>query len=106
MPQIPSRFVDIVQQLNENKLPRRATVRSVLKWFNAARRGVNVVAEIEEALRLAGLATEPPFAQVGIDEQLRFILNAPKHGPPPNTSPVAPPEQPDPPPATSVLQDH
>jgi hypothetical protein len=105
MPQIPSRFVDIVQQLKENKQPRRATVRSVLKWFNAARRGANVVAEIEEALRLAGLATEPPFAQVGIDEQLRFVLQSPKNGPPPNASPMSPPEQREPSPTTSVLRD-
>jgi len=48
----------------------------VLKWFDASRRGGKIVAEIEEALALAGLATDPPFAQVGIDERLRFVLQS------------------------------
>ncbi len=74
MPQIPSRVFEIVQQLRENKRPRRATVRKVLKWFDSARRGANVVAEIEKTLALAGLRTEPPFAEASIDQPLRFIL--------------------------------
>ncbi|MEX2262244.1 MAG: DUF262 domain-containing protein [Bryobacteraceae bacterium] len=104
MPQIPSRFVDIVQQLTENKQPRRATVRSVLKWFNAARRGANVVVEIGEALKLAGLETEPPFAQAGIDEPIRFVLRSPTKGPLPNAS-TAPPGQAEQPPSTLAPQD-
>jgi hypothetical protein len=88
MPQIPSRFVDIVQQLRENKQPRRATVRSVLKWFNSARRGANVVGEIEKALKLAGLRTEPAFAQAGIDDPLVFLLQSPSNGTLPDASPT------------------
>jgi Protein of unknown function DUF262 len=71
-----SRLADIAQQLKENRQPRRVAVRKVLKWFDASRRGGKIVAEIEEALRLAGLATDPPFAQVGIDERLRFVLRS------------------------------
>jgi hypothetical protein len=71
-----SRLAEIVQQLKENQQPRRVAVRKVLKWFNASRRGAKVVAEIEEALQLAGLATDPPFAQVGMDERLRFVLQS------------------------------
>lgn len=74
MPEIPSRIFEIVQRLKENKQPRRATVRRVLRWFNATRRGTNVVADIERTLALAGLQTDPPFAQASIDEPLRFIL--------------------------------
>ncbi len=77
MQDVPSRFVDIVQQLKEGKQPRRASVRSVLKWFGAARRGATVVAQIEEALQATGLAAEPPFAEAGIDEPLRFSLKLP-----------------------------
>ena len=92
MPQIPGRIFEIVQQLKENKQPRRATVRKVLKWFNSTRRGVNVVAEIEHTLEIAGLRTEPPFAAADIDQPLRFILyssNATEvtaHDPPPSSS--------------------
>jgi hypothetical protein len=74
MPDIPRRLVEIVQQLKDGTQPRRASVRSVLKWFGAARRRAGVVAQIEEALRLAGLATEPHLAQADLDEPLRFFL--------------------------------
>src|ERR1039458_4411645 len=53
MPDIPRLLVEIVQQLKDGTQPRRASVRSVLKWFGAARRRAGVVAQIEEALRLA-----------------------------------------------------
>lgn len=76
MAQLPSRFTEIAQQLKENKQPRRATVRKVLRWFNAQRRGASVVAEIESALSFAGLETDPPFADVGMDELLRFVLRS------------------------------
>jgi hypothetical protein len=72
--EIPSRIFEIVQQLKESKPPRRATVRKVLKWFNASRRGANVVNEIQETLAVAGLETEPVFAAASLDEPLRFIL--------------------------------
>ena len=74
MPQIPSRIFEIVQHLKEDKQPRRATVRTVLKWFNASRRGTKVMAEIHETLAMAGLETVPPFVEASIDEPLRFVL--------------------------------
>jgi hypothetical protein len=74
MPDIPMRLVEIVQQWKDGTQPRRASARSVLKWFGAARRRAGVVAQIEEALRLTGLATEPHFAQADVDEPLRFFL--------------------------------
>ncbi|MCU1256740.1 MAG: hypothetical protein JWM83_3039 [Candidatus Angelobacter sp.] len=74
MREIPSRIFEIVQQLKESKPPRRATVRKVLKWFNASRRGANVVNEIQETLAVSGLETEPVFAAASLDEPLRFIL--------------------------------
>ncbi len=89
MAHIPGRFVDIVQQLKENKQPRRSTVRNMLKWFNAARRGANVVAEIEEALTIVGLKTEPPFAQASLDDPLQFLLKFSPNGPMPSTLPAA-----------------
>jgi hypothetical protein len=76
VPEIPTRIFEIVQQLKENKQPRRATVRKMLKWFNATRRGANVTAEIEKTLSLAGLDTEPPFDEAGIDDHLNFVLRS------------------------------
>jgi hypothetical protein len=76
MAQIPDRFVDVVQQLKENKQPKRVTVRNLLKLFNAERRGAKVAAEIEDALQQAGLTTEPPFAQADINGLLRFVLRS------------------------------
>jgi len=63
-------------------------VRSVLKWFNAARRGANVVAEVEEALKLAGLKTLPPFAQASIDDPLVFQLQSPMNESQPESAPT------------------
>ena len=73
VPQIPSRIFEIVQELKENKQPRRATVRKVLKWFKASRRGANVIAEIQETLALAGLDTEPAFSEAGRDRDRNLI---------------------------------
>lgn len=64
-------------------------MRSVLKWFNTARRGANVIAEVEEALKLAGLKTEPVFAQASIDDPLIFVLQSPANGPTPDGSPTS-----------------
>lgn len=74
MRQIPSRIFEVVQRLKENKQPRRATVRTVLKWFNAARRGANVIAEIQQTLAIAGVDTEPSIMHAGIDDHVRFVL--------------------------------
>ncbi len=77
MRQIPSRIFEIVGQLKDNKQPRRATVRSLLKWFNAARRGANVVTEIQQTLAMAGVDTEPSIINAGIDDRIRFVLRPP-----------------------------
>jgi hypothetical protein len=98
VPEIPNRIFEIAQQLKENQQPRRATVRKMLKWFGAARRGANVIAQIDETLALAGLETVPPFADAGIDDHVSFRLRyelataAPIEGQPdaPNSIAVSP----------------
>ncbi len=77
-------------------------MRSVLKWFNATRRGANVVIEIEKALELAGLKTEPTFAEASIDDLLLFGLLSPANGSFSDASPAA--EQVEPHPNTSIQQ--
>jgi Protein of unknown function DUF262/HNH endonuclease len=74
--QIPSRIFEIVQQLKEDKKPKKVRVRKVLKWFGAARRGTKIIAEIEEVLGVAGLDTEPPFSEAGIDDRVQFALRS------------------------------
>lgn len=85
MPQIPSRIFEIAQQLKGGDQPRRATVRAVLKWFGAARRGAKVIVEIQETLDAAGLDTIPSLSAAGIDEHVRFVLRS---GDPETTSTV------------------
>lgn len=80
VPQIPSRIFETVQQLKDEQQPRRTTVRTVLKWFGAARRGVGVMADIQETLAAAGLDTEPAIAGAGIDEHVRFMLRTSGEG--------------------------
>ncbi len=76
IPESPAQILAIAQQLHRNERPRRASVKTLLKWFGAKRRGANVIANIEHALRSAGLATNPDLAQAGHDDYLTFILIA------------------------------
>jgi len=74
MPQIPKRIAETIEQLKANKKPRRQTVRTLLKWFSAERRGENVSARIQKAITLGGLTTEPDFTKAGMDDFLTFLL--------------------------------
>jgi hypothetical protein len=74
--QIPSRIFEIVQQLKADEKPKRVRVRKVLKWFDASRRGTKIIAEFQETLALAGLDTEPPFSEAGIDDRVSFVLRS------------------------------
>lgn len=49
-----------------------ATVRQLLGWFRAMRRGRGVVSAIRLALREAGLVTQPDFTDIYIDGELTF----------------------------------
>jgi hypothetical protein len=82
MPKIPSRVLEIAEQLKANGQPRRSTVAGLLKMFGFERRRPNVVSEIRAALDFAGLTTDPNFADlnVGMDEKIRFLLDIPSDG--------------------------
>ena len=49
-----------------------ATVRELLGWFEAQRRGAIVVENIEAALEEANLCTDPDFTTIWIDAQVTF----------------------------------
>ena len=74
MDKIPHNLVEVAERLKSGELPRRHRVRSVLKWFGASRRGVNVLSDVETALAALELRTDPPFEGAGIDELVQFIL--------------------------------
>lgn len=68
---------NIKQQLDEGKTPSPVTVRNFLKWFNAYRRGWNVVQEINELLDYYEIETYPYFDHVYIDGQINFKKRLP-----------------------------
>jgi hypothetical protein len=76
MRDIPSRILEIAEQLGANKQPRRRSVRSLLKWFGAKRRGASVIKEIQDTLHRVGITTDPDLTQVGIDEPLQFLMTS------------------------------
>jgi len=50
-----------------------------LKWFDAERRRENVVSRVVEALRSAGLVTDPDFRTTDYSERIAFYPIAPSH---------------------------
>jgi len=59
----------------------RATVRELLKWFGAERRGFNVVQRVRGALDNVGLLTWPDFEGEYIDQEV-FFMNKQSFQPP------------------------
>ena len=80
MDEMPKRIIEVAQQLKDGQTPRRYTVRAVLKWFGASRRGANVLSDVKIALADLGLQTDPVFEEAGIDELVRFVLASPATG--------------------------
>jgi len=74
MDEIPKKLVETAERLKAGETPRRQTVRGVLKWFGASRRGANVLSDVKTALANLGLDSEPTFDDAGIDELVRFVL--------------------------------
>ncbi|MGH7705196.1 MAG: hypothetical protein ACRENY_04950 [Candidatus Dormibacteria bacterium] len=52
--------------------PERISIRSLLALWGAQRRGYQVVAQVSRALKVAGLTTEPPFTQGGMDDIVKL----------------------------------
>ena len=56
--------------------PVEISVRQLLRYFGAERRGVRVIGQIEHALDEHGLTTQPPFTAVWIDHVVQLPLAA------------------------------
>jgi CBS domain-containing protein len=68
---IPDQLKDVAEQVNEGA-ERIETVRTLLSWFGAERRGKWTVGNIRKALGKARLITEPDFEDVWIDAPIAF----------------------------------
>lgn len=70
---IPEELVRVRDTLSKGTEPKEETVRTLLGWFNAHRRGFYVVKEVRKALENLGLDTVPDFDSVYIDASIRFV---------------------------------
>jgi CBS domain-containing protein len=68
------RLQAIATSLREGRASPEETVRTLLSWFGAERRGYRVVAMIRRALEQADLLTDPDFESVYIDAPVAFRL--------------------------------
>jgi predicted transcriptional regulator len=71
---VSRKFEEIFAQLNSEGRVNSISVRELLRWFNAQRRGRSIVEEIREALAEASLVTEPDFENAYIDGLVEFKI--------------------------------
>lgn len=71
------KLTSIAAQLKKGVAPSRETVRTFLLWFQAQRRGYNVVRRIRNALRRHSLATSPDFEYAWLDGTIGFVTAPP-----------------------------
>ena len=74
MNDVPKQLTDIAKALRAGQTPGAETVRTLISWFGAQRRGYSVVQTIRRELDVLGLETNPDFEQTYIDAQIRFSL--------------------------------
>lgn len=71
---IPDELKEIADRVNAGKEPS-ASVRELLGWFDAQRRGVWVTQRIQEGLNALRLSTKPEFEFAYIDSQVTFVAS-------------------------------
>ena len=69
----PDQVAAVARQVAAGTPTDPVTVRALLGWFNIQRRGGSDLAPVEQALRKAGLSTDPPFEHTHIDSTIRFV---------------------------------
>jgi predicted transcriptional regulator len=72
--EIGDRLDEIVELIREGKKPS-ATVREILRWVVAERRGTYVVYLVRHELEERNLITEPDFESVYLDSEVEFVLS-------------------------------
>jgi CBS domain-containing protein len=74
MKQIPEELREIAERVKKGGRPR-ASVRTLLRWFGAERRGFRKIRDVRRALKRTKLDTTPGFEGAYIDSQVTFISN-------------------------------
>ncbi|MBT5058779.1 MAG: hypothetical protein HOM68_19715 [Gemmatimonadetes bacterium] len=64
---ISSEFSAVVETLQKGAGPYQTSVRELLSWFGAKRRGSRVTAQVRQALARSGLITFPDFEEAPMD---------------------------------------
>lgn len=70
---VPAQVKEIADQVIQGS-ERKETVRTLLSWFGAERRGYWRVRQIRKALNKAKLKTEPDFEEAWIDGSIAFVI--------------------------------
>src|SRR2546428_287288 len=78
---IDDKLKAIAEQLKNGVAPSKETVRTLLSWYGASRRGWRVSRRIKSRLEQYGLRTEPDFEYVYIDGYVSFLKATPKEAP-------------------------
>lgn len=73
------RLAAISEQIKKGVAGPTETVRTLLSWFGAERRGYWVVSQINKALDANDLVTEPSFESTWIDGPITFVRKPKKH---------------------------
>lgn len=72
MTDVPKPLSEVAEQVRD-EVERSETVRTLLSWFGAQRRGVWVVQRVQDALESVQLATKPDFTAMHLDATLAFV---------------------------------
>ncbi len=72
MPLADAKIENIKEQIGKGLAPPKETVRSLLLWFGASRRGWRVCRQIRTKLKSHGLQTTPDFEYAYIDGYVEF----------------------------------
>lgn len=64
---------NIAEQIKNGVVPPKETIRGLLLWFGASRRGYRVVRAIRNRLGKFGLRTDPDFEYAYIDGSVQFM---------------------------------
>lgn len=96
---------EIAETLRQGRTPESISVRELIGWFDALRRGSHVNWQIRRALEQAGIVTVPDFEGAHIDGRVQFSLPPPPQAeaqPEPGPNEPAPEQQQEPEPIQFV----
>ncbi len=71
--EVASELIEAARAAKSGETPRRVSVRKLLAWFQAQRRGSFIVWYIRERLKEYGLTTNPDFNSVWIDSEVELV---------------------------------